>query len=187
MFQAATLLVTGSSGGSNTNTGTNPNPVVQSTTTLTFVGPSLRAALSLPVTLSVIVSPAYLLTASPTGNVTFYDGKQVCGVAPVVNGTATLVTSNLTQGNHIIYAVYEGDGNYGRSMTGTITQMVFTTRPPARTVRVSPTPARPKKPAPKPKPAPHPVVRPRPHPVAKPYVAVRSGLHRIEVASGNRK
>ena len=56
-------------------------------------------------------------SASMTGSVAFYDGNTYLGTEPFVptgdpSGTASLPTSSLTVGNHLITAIYSGDANY---------------------------------------------------------------------------
>jgi Bacterial Ig-like domain (group 3)/Right handed beta helix region/Periplasmic copper-binding protein (NosD) len=60
---------------------------------------------------------ATLGTAPMTGTVAFYDGTTYLGTAPLIDsgdpsGTASLPTSALTVGNHVITAIYSGDVNY---------------------------------------------------------------------------
>ncbi len=51
--------------------------------------------------------------ATPTGSVSFYDGKTLLkSVQLNANGVAVFTTSGLTGGNHSITAVYTGDANY---------------------------------------------------------------------------
>ena len=94
----------------------------------------------------------------------FYDGNHVFGIARVVNGTAVLTTTALAQGNHTIYAAYQGDSNYEQLTTGTIMQMVFSTAPAALDQPCGfLIHSLPKRPTPKPKrcrnPSPHPVTK----------------------------
>ena len=56
-----------------------------------------------------------------TGVVAFYDGTRLIGTATVVNNRATLRTSALTQGNHMIRRL-PGGHNHQQSSTGTITK-----------------------------------------------------------------
>ncbi|HEY7157479.1 MAG TPA: Ig-like domain repeat protein, partial [Gemmataceae bacterium] len=53
---------------------------------------------------------------TPTGTVTFLDGTTVLGTAPVdASGNAEFTTSTLSTGDHVITAVYSGDGTYSGS------------------------------------------------------------------------
>jgi uncharacterized repeat protein (TIGR03803 family) len=47
----------------------------------------------------------------PTGTVQFLDGSKKLGTMPLINGIATVSTSRLKSGRHLITAVYSGDGN----------------------------------------------------------------------------
>src|ERR1700677_4839606 len=87
----------------------------------TFTIYSIYAA-SATVTLVASPSPAVFgglitLTASITppqasGEVTFYDGVRVFGIAPVSSGTAVLNTYALSAGKHSLRAYYAGNGTY---------------------------------------------------------------------------
>ena len=140
--------------------------VLQSTTFSTMEGPILRAATSSPVTFTVDVNSMSDIAVSMTGYVAFYDGNHVFGVAPVVNGVATLTTTALAEGNHLIFAVYQGDNNYTQSTTGTITQMIFSTAPAKKTVLTKKVATRSKKPVAKPKPKVHVVAKTHVGPLA---------------------
>jgi hypothetical protein len=63
------------------------------------------------VTLTANVSVAAPGSADPSGTVTFKDGVNVLGTAPVVGGVATLTTSSLPAGMHTFMTTYGGDGN----------------------------------------------------------------------------
>ena len=55
-------------------------------------------------------------TVTATGSVEFLDGTTVLATVPVdANGMATLTTSSLAAGTHVITALYEGDGEYATS------------------------------------------------------------------------
>ena len=56
-------------------------------------------------------------SASMTGTVAFYDGHDYLGTEPFIptgdpSGTASLPTSTLAVGNHLITAIYSGDASY---------------------------------------------------------------------------
>jgi hypothetical protein len=61
---------------------------------------------------------------TPTGNVSFREGPQVLGVAPLLGGTASFTTSALGPGPHAISTLYGGDGTYGASASGAVVQVV---------------------------------------------------------------
>ncbi len=63
-----------------------------------------------------ILGQPLLLTANvaagATGNVTFYDGTAILGIAPLAAGEATLTTSLLSSGARSLHAHYSGDAVY---------------------------------------------------------------------------
>lgn len=65
-------------------------------------------------------------TATPTGIVEIFDSSSSLGVAPLVDGTATLSTDALAfSGDHRITASYSGDGNYSATQSLVFTQTVM--------------------------------------------------------------
>jgi Big-like domain-containing protein len=78
-----------------------------------------------PVTLTATVP------ASATGTVTFNDGAQSLGTAPILDGTATLQTpATLGVGSHQIVASYSGDTSYAASQSDPVTVTVGKATPP---------------------------------------------------------
>ncbi len=71
------------------------------------------------VTLVAEVAPV-----TATGNITFYHGSTLMGTVALVNGTATLTTSTLTQGTHALYATYVGSSEFLPSTSTTVNQKV---------------------------------------------------------------
>lgn len=75
-------------------------------------------------------------TAAPTGTITFMDGSNALGTAPVdASGTAVLASSafaggNLAVGDHAIEAQYSGDANYAADTSDAIDQTIAA--PPAQ-------------------------------------------------------
>jgi prepilin-type N-terminal cleavage/methylation domain-containing protein len=85
--------------------------VIQSSsqTANTITGSSLSPSnYGIPVTLTATFNPLSVTS----GTVTFLDGGNAIGVAPVRNGTATYPVSNLSVGSHILTAVFSGDALY---------------------------------------------------------------------------
>jgi hypothetical protein len=80
------------------------------------------------VTFTANVTPSGTVVNAPrTGTVDFYDGinpSVKIGSGTVSNGVATLTTSGLGAGDHIITAWYEGDGTYNGSTSQGLTQTV---------------------------------------------------------------
>ncbi|NYF50753.1 Ig-like domain repeat protein [Tunturiibacter gelidoferens] len=63
--------------------------------------------------------------AAPTGAVSFEDGTTVVGTASVgVNGIATLTTSSLAAGQHILLAIYQGDSDTLTSTSNPVLQNI---------------------------------------------------------------
>jgi hypothetical protein len=48
-----------------------------------------------------------------TGEVTFYDGTTMLGIAPVLGNQATFATNLLASGSRALTARYDGDSTYG--------------------------------------------------------------------------
>lgn len=72
--------------------------------------------------LTAEVSPA-----GATGNVTFYYGVSVAGVAPLTGGTATLETITLPPGSHSLRARYNGDATHSASTSAAVPLTVRST------------------------------------------------------------
>ncbi len=90
--------------------GSNPysaTPPVVSAISLTST--SNPSSVGAPATFNVSV------TTGATGTVSFYDGPDDIGAAPLANGTATFTTATLFPGTHSITAVYSGDSVYSGS------------------------------------------------------------------------
>jgi sugar lactone lactonase YvrE len=62
---------------------------------------------------------------APTGTVTFLDGTTVLGQGTLVGGVATLTTSALAGGSHLITAVYSGTANFVASTSAALTESVI--------------------------------------------------------------
>jgi Bacterial Ig-like domain (group 3) len=120
------------------NTGSNPISAVGNTfqvggTTLTavalsFTTVSTSRATTIPgqsITLTATVAAGATGSAAPGGLVDFYDSSTDTdlGSVPLTGGVATLSTSALGFGTHVIQALYSGDANFGPSL-GTVTQTV---------------------------------------------------------------
>ena len=64
-------------------------------------------------------------SGSPTGTVSFMDGKSLLGTAPVgAGGAASFTTTGLSVGGHTITAVYGGDANFAASTSAPLAQTV---------------------------------------------------------------
>jgi hypothetical protein len=71
---------------------------------------------------SVTVSSA---AGTPTGSVTFLDGKTPLGMSTLSTGAATFTIASLSIGTHSITAVYNGDANFIGTASGTLAQNVI--------------------------------------------------------------
>ncbi len=59
-----------------------------------------------------------------TGTVTFKDGNETLGLASISGGAASIATTSLSAGTHIITGVYGGDSNYAGSRSANLYQTV---------------------------------------------------------------
>lgn len=75
------------------------------------------------ITFSSRVTPTFPV-GTPTGTVSFLDGTQVLGTAPLVGGKAKLSTSALSAGKHLIQAQYNGDQTFVPNQSKRKTQVV---------------------------------------------------------------
>ncbi len=76
------------------------------------------------VTLTATVAPVVADPLRPTGTVTFRDGTTTLGSVPLVNGSASIVTSALAAGAHSLTASYSGDLEFSASTSAVRTQTV---------------------------------------------------------------
>jgi len=74
------------------------------------------------VTLTATVSA--VVSGTPAGTVNFLEGGVVLGASPIANGTASIVTSRLATGLHLIVAQYAGSSSFESSTSGTLNQTV---------------------------------------------------------------
>jgi hypothetical protein len=100
------IQTVGAKSGSTTTVTSSPNP----------------SRLGSAVTFTAIVSGA---GNTPTGSVTFLDGKISLATMPLnASAVATFTTSSLSAGRHNIYAKYSGDVKYNSSSSNVVTQSV---------------------------------------------------------------
>jgi len=98
----------------------NPQIVNKANTTTTVTSALNPSAIGQPVTFTATVFAASLGAGTPTGTVTFLDGANSIGTAPLGGGVANFTTSALSVGNHTITTSYSGNGNLNGS-TGSLT------------------------------------------------------------------
>ena len=80
------------------------------------------SSISLSGQASAVFGQPFTLTANLTpntvsGDVTFYAGTNILGVAPLTNGVATLTTPFLTAGPNSLTALFDGGGSYAPSLS----------------------------------------------------------------------
>lgn len=99
--------------------------VVNKASTLTTLSASVNpSVVGQSVTFTATVSVVAPGTGAPSGTITFKDGVTTLGTGTLANGTATLTTSLLTIGSHIITAEYGGNPNFGPSTSAGFSQTV---------------------------------------------------------------
>jgi len=92
-----------------------PLTIAQASTTTTIVASPNPVGLNQPVTLTATVSVVAPGAGPATGYVQFQEGGTSLGMAPLANGTASIVTNGLAAGTHQISASYSGDNNFTMS------------------------------------------------------------------------
>lgn len=128
--------------GSSTAPGTATiRPLANSTFTMLAATTNPRA-LGLPATFTARVIP--LAGGTPTGTVQFFEGTTVLGNTSVVAGMATLNTTALSAGTHLVRAKYFGNATFAASTSPPVLITIYTGAPPASTavaLVASPSPA----------------------------------------------
>jgi len=109
------------------NTNYSTNTVVVVTSTQLSLDSSLNPALpGSNVTFTATVTFNFSCVTNPTGVVAFTDGTNALDTAPVDGSVmAAFTTSTLSHGNHVISAVYSGDGSFLGS-TNSLTELINT-------------------------------------------------------------
>jgi autotransporter-associated beta strand protein len=107
--------------------------------TLTDIGAAATTALQTsntspvsygtPVTLTATVSTGSPNTDTPSGSVTFKDGSQTLGTAPLSGDTASITTTDLPAGKSNVTAVYSGDSVFATSTSSPVAEDMITTAP----------------------------------------------------------
>jgi hypothetical protein len=90
-----------------------------STSTITLTSSSNPSNSGQSVTFTATVTPS-----SAAGAVIFMDGSITLGTGALNSGAATFSTPSLTNGSHLITAVYSGDSNFASSTSAPLTQVV---------------------------------------------------------------
>jgi hypothetical protein len=74
---------------------------------------------------ATVSSAVSTISATPAGQVTFYDGAKQIGTAPLSSGTATFdAGSSLAGGAHSITAQYSGDSKFAAGTSSALTQNI---------------------------------------------------------------
>ncbi|MFC8551792.1 beta strand repeat-containing protein, partial [Streptomyces sp. NPDC057273] len=123
------------------SSGTDTHSVDVAATTTAVTSAPDPSVFGEPVTITATVTPTAPGAGTPGGTVFFDIGGGPVLDAPVVDGTATVVTDALTVGTHTITATYTGTANFGASVgndTHTVGQAATTTE-----VTSDPDPSRP--------------------------------------------
>ncbi|HWQ31854.1 MAG TPA: Ig-like domain repeat protein, partial [Blastocatellia bacterium] len=124
-LSVGTHQITAEYGGDNNYAATNSSAlslsVSKASTTTTVVASANPVTVNQSVTFTATVSSA---AGTPTGIVEFFDGATSLGTAPLSNGSAFVINSSLTAGDHTIRAVYSGDGNFAGSASDSLAQTI---------------------------------------------------------------
>ncbi len=91
------------------------------TVTVTLTSTPNPSQVGQSVTFSVVVSGSGV---TPTGSVTFEEGKTVLGTVTLANGQASLTTAFAKSGTFSIVASYSGDQNYKATKSTPVKQVV---------------------------------------------------------------
>jgi hypothetical protein len=96
------------------------------TTTVSLAASANPAIFGTSITLSAtVVDTSTGSVGTPTGAVTFRDGAATLGTAALNNsGIASLTINSLTQGSHVVTAIYGGDGNFAGSSSTPIAEVI---------------------------------------------------------------
>ena len=97
------------------------------TSTLSSSGTPANAGSPLLLTATVAMSPGQTAVGALTGSVTFFDGNAALNQVALTNGTATLSTTGLTVGSHLLTARYNGNTNYAVSTSTAFQQEIVIT------------------------------------------------------------
>jgi hypothetical protein len=95
--------------------------VLQPTTVVLSASPN-PAVVTANVTLTANASAA--ITGTPSGSITFYDGRTSIGSATLTNGIATITTANLSVGTQVLTAQYAANGSDAAATSNTVSEVV---------------------------------------------------------------
>jgi Bacterial Ig-like domain (group 3)/FG-GAP-like repeat len=100
-----------------------PLTVTKATTTTTVTASANPGVYASKIDFTAHVEPAYAGTA--TGTLSLWEGSTLLTSGSLANGNVVLSLNDLPQGNHAIFAKYEGDGNFVASNSASITEKVL--------------------------------------------------------------
>ena len=78
-----------------------------------------------PVTITAAVTGS---AGTPTGSISFYDGKKLLGTFALNAGAASITLTNLAIGSHAITAVYSGNATYAAAAAASALHQVVSGR-----------------------------------------------------------
>ena len=117
---------------------TEPPPGPSTPTVTTLSASANPQTFGQSVTFTATVSPASVESATPTGTVTFFDGRAQLG-STLLNSSliAAYTSSSLTVGSHSITAVYSGDSTYLGSTSAPLIETIVQPAPITTTTSVT--------------------------------------------------
>jgi hypothetical protein len=95
--------------------------VTASATKTTLTGSPNPAPFGASVTFTATVGSS---TATPAGNVSFYDGPVLLSTSPLASGSVNYSTSALSVGSHNITATYAGDSGFNSSTSNLVVEVI---------------------------------------------------------------
>ena len=100
-------------------------------TTTTLTPSTTHSSFGAGVTLTATVTNQDTANDEGMGSVTFYDGTTALGTSPLVNGVATLMSTELNPGTHDISATYTGQQELGENFDPSYSAVASLTVSPA--------------------------------------------------------
>jgi hypothetical protein len=97
--------------------------VTQATPNIDLTSSAFEAYVSAPVTFTSTVASVFS-GASPTGQISFYDGTTLLGATSLSSGVGTYTTSSLSVGQHLITVAYAGDTNYTTLTSPQVSELI---------------------------------------------------------------
>jgi hypothetical protein len=98
--------------------------IINKAATNTMLASSGPATAGQPISFAATVTAAAPGSGTPTGIVKFMDGSLELGVGTLADGQASVTTSELSSGTHMVAAFYTGDTNFNTSTSASLTQTI---------------------------------------------------------------